>query len=196
MKKPFFALITVVAVATAGFSMWKESQPLVANENEITINRTGERVYQGEIFTGEMVSYYPSGQKAESIEFVDGRRSGYSRKWFETGLLGSEIYYQNGRREGFARSWWINGNLRTEAFYIEGKKEGESWTWYRSGAKFKKGNFSQGQPVGIQQGWRENGDLFSNFEYRNGRVYGLNKANTCMGVEDETLSPEYYGNQS
>ncbi len=193
----FSALVVSAALAAAlGLLIWTNSSLLVVDSTHISLNAKGERIYKGELFTGEAISYHGHKQPASSDQFVDGRRHGYSKRWFENGVLASEIYYQSSRREGFARFWWSNGTLKSESFYINGKKDGEARSWYHNGNKFKRSNFSLGRPTGLQQAWRENGDLFSNFEYKNGRVYGLNKADTCMGVKDEVLSPGYYEDQS
>ena len=197
MHKFFLAtfLALIVAALAATFGAWIDSDPQVVNAKEISRNARGELIYHGKLFTGEVVSYHTPKQIASSDQYVDGRRQGYAKYWFENGVKASEIYYEGGRREGLAQFWWLNGTLKTETFYIRGKKEGEVWSWYQSGAKYKRANFSQGRPTGIQQAWRENGDLFANFEYKNGRVYGLNKADTCMGVKNEKLSSSYYKDQ-
>lgn len=189
----FLALI--VAALAVTFGAWIDSGPQVVNAKEISRNARGELIYQGKLFTGEVVSYHMPEQLASSDQYVDGRRQGYARHWFGNGMKASEIFYEAGWREGVARLWWSNGTLKAETFYIRGKKEGEVWSWYQSGAKYKRTNFTQGRPTGMQQAWRENGDLFANFEYKNGRVYGLNKADTCMGVKNEVLSSNYYKDQ-
>lgn len=197
-RQSYILIGCLTAVLTVGFLITKEEsdEALVVNKTEITINKRGERVYQGSPFTGEMVSYFDSGQQATADEFLKGRRQGHAKKWFKSGLLGYESNYLAGRREGYTRSWWFNGNPRSEFFYVNGRPEGVAWRWYRSGAKFKKFNYQAGQPAGLQQAWRENGKLSSNFEYRNGRTYGLKKANSCVGLEDEAISVGYYQAQA
>lgn len=185
-------VVTVVISAVVWFQL---SEPLIVDKSEISINKKGQRVYQNQAFTGEMVSYHGSKKLATADQFVNGRRQGYAKKWFADGMLGYESHYVSGVREGTTRSWWFNGNPRSETFFVNGKSEGEAWHWYRSGAKFKRFNTLAGKPVGIQQAWRKNGTLFSNFEYKNGRTYGLKKANNCVGLEDEVISPDYYVSQ-
>lgn len=198
MNKSLVAIVlalTVVATLATTLSAWMVLNPVVVNSTEVSRNPQGELIYEGKLFTGEVISYHAPEQPASSDQYVDGRRRGYSRHWFANGLKASEMYYEGGRREGLAQSWWSSGTLKSKTFYIDGKKEGEVWSWYQSGAKYKRTHFSQGRPTGIQQAWRENGDLFANFEYKSGRVYGLNKADTCMGVKNEVLSPNYYKDQ-
>lgn len=194
-----YSLIGILAatVVIALLVLYQYSSPaLVVDKSTVSINKRGERVYQGIALTGEMVSYHDSGFLASADQFVNGRRQGYAKKWFKDGVLGYESNYSEGVREGFNRSWWFNGNPRSETFYVKGKAEGISLRWYRSGSKFKKSNFIAGKPVGMQQAWRKNGKLYSNFEYKNGRIYGLRKANSCVGLEDEVLSVGYYQAQN
>ncbi|TRY29961.1 toxin-antitoxin system YwqK family antitoxin [Aliiglaciecola sp. M165] len=168
----------------------------IVDTTQIDTNNRGERIYKGQLFTGEVWAYYPNGNLKSTEQFDRGRREGYSRKWFPDGVLAFESYHVAGTREGFVRSWWFNGNPRSETFYVKGKAEGTGWSWYRNGNKFKQFNFVNGQPSGLQKAWRENGKLFSNFEYKNGRIYGLRKANNCVGLEDEVISVGYYKKQS
>lgn len=150
--------------------------------------KTGLRIYQGEAFTGEAVSYYASGSLATSQYFKQGKRAGVLRKWFPDGTLSFESNYLNGRLHGETKSWWKNGKLRTQNTYVEGKTEGVSYAWYISGEKFKQMNYVAGKEVGIQQAWRKTGELYSNYEYVNGRIFGLKRANMCYGLEDEKVS--------
>ncbi len=188
---------TLFVSAVVAIYSWQQShKPLVVDDAAVSISLSGERIYQGEPLTGQAVTFYPSGQIATADEFVEGRRQGYARNWFENGVMAYEVFYSAEQKQGLEKSWWANGKLRYQLNFVDGLQEGEGWHWYRSGAKFKKSNHLAGQPVGIQQAWRENGELFSNFEYRNGRIYGLRKANTCVGIEDEQISLEYYDEQA
>lgn len=160
--------------------------------SDISIDRlNGNRVYQNLPFNGEAVTYSKNGRMIEAEEFLNGRRHGHLKKWFENGVLAFESYYENGKRNGVSKSWWSNGNLRSLTEYIDDKADGVAWSWYRTGEKFKRINYLAGEPVGIQKGWRLNGKLFSNYEYKNGRVFGLMKANLCVTLEDEEIQITY-----
>lgn len=172
------------------------SQPLIVTAEQTERNARGELTFRGDLFTGELITYYTNGGIAERIHYKNGRRDGLSHSWFENGVLGFEAEYVDGRKDGLIRSWWENGNLRTQEYRENGRREGEGLSWYPSGTLFKRTNHEAGRVTGIQQIWRENGKISSNFEYRNGRRYGLFKSVPCMGVEDETPSLSYYSEQS
>lgn len=189
-------LIASILIASLGASLaistvsaFQVESRLVVDKSEISIEKnTGERVYKGIPFTGDAVTFYPSGQMAILEQYQDGRWQGYKKRWFANGSLSSEAYYQNGYSDGLHTSWWGSGNLRSQTHYQAGQLHGSALKWYPSGVQFKKLNYLNGQPTGLQQAWRENGKLFSNFEYKNGRIYGLNKANLCVVLEDEEIS--------
>ncbi|WP_239023955.1 toxin-antitoxin system YwqK family antitoxin [Paraglaciecola marina] len=190
----FLLLVALVLILTGPEGSFNRA--LIVDKSEVSLNKQGLRMYLKRPFTGEMVSYYQNRKIASSDQFIKGRREGHAKKWFDNGVLGYESFYKAGKRDGLTRSWWVNGKPRSEFFYISGKPEGEAWRWYKSGAKFKRFNYKKGKPVGLQQAWRENGKLSSNFEYRNGRTYGLKKANSCVGLENEVITPSYYQSQA
>ena len=191
-----FLFVALALIAYWSVLSAKQSANInIVNASEVSQNTRGERVYKEHLFTGEMRTYHPNGKIATADQFIDGRRHGFSKKWFQSGILAFESNYVSGVREGLIGSWWFNGLPRSQTFYQEGKAQGEAWRWYRDGTPFKKLNFVDGQLKGLQQGWRKNGKLYSNFEYRDGRIYGLKKANTCVGLEDEAISVGYYKNQ-
>lgn len=171
-------------------------QPMVVAVQQTDRNARGELTLNGDLFTGEVITYDTNGGILERTHYVSGHRHGQSRSWFKNGVLGYEAEYVGGRKNGLIRSWWENGNLRTQEYRQNGRREGEGLSWYPSGALFKKTNHEEGRVAGIQQIWRENGKISSNFEYRNGRRYGLFKSVPCMGVEDEKLSLSNFKEQS
>jgi antitoxin component YwqK of YwqJK toxin-antitoxin module len=188
----FFLSLAVCSVLVVGYL---SSQPLVVSAHQVDRNVRGEVTLNGELFTGEVITYNANSDIEERTHYLSGRRHGLSRSWFKSGVLGFEAVYVEGRKHGLVRSWWGNGNLRSHEYRKNGRREGEGLSWYPSGALFKRTNHKTGQVTGIQQIWRENGKLASNFEYRNGRRYGLFKSIPCMGVEDEKLSLSYYNEQ-
>ncbi len=190
-----FVLSLLLVVSAIGLTTEFDSTVIV-DKSQLNLNSRGERLYKGQLFTGETQTYHLNGNLGSVEQFKNGRREGYSRKWFPDGIMAFESYHLGGVREGFVRSWWFNGNKRSEMFFVRGKAEGTGWSWYRNGNKFKQFNYVGGQPKGLQKAWRQNGKPFSNFEYKNGRIYGLRKSNNCVGLEDEVISVGYYKKQS
>ncbi len=195
LHKLTWALIAVVASIAALPPTDSEVEPTASafvDLADLSIDReTGDRVFAGEPFTGEARRYAQDGALLQAEQFIGGRRNGYLKMWFPSGLQAFDALYRAGRRNGLATSWWSNGNKRSQTNYVNDQPDGVAWSWYRTGEVFKRYSYAAGQPVGLQQAWRRNGKLFSNFEYRNGRTYGLRNSNLCVGLENEQFSRDY-----
>lgn len=157
-------------------------------KSETQLNRnTGIVFYQSKPFTGTTVTYYENGNFAEAVDFVDGRKSGWFKKWFSDGLLSFQSPYKEGKQHGATKSWWSNGNLRSESLHENGVLNGIQKQWYNTGEKFKETSVKDGVVEGIQKAWRKNGKLYANFEVKNGRTFGLQRANLCYQLKDEKI---------
>lgn len=184
--------LAVAATLLAASDSKQLNSRLVVDKSLVSIERsTGNRIYLGAIFSGDAVTYHPSGQMATLEQFEDGRWHGQSFRWFEGGTLSQESFYDRETPIGIHKSWWPNGKLKNQSEYVNGKLNGVLLKWYESGEKFKRLNYLDGKTVGLQQAWRENGALFANHEYRNGRVFGLNNSNMCSGLKDEKIAFNY-----
>lgn len=147
----------------------------------------GVVLYGGIPFTGTAVSIYPSGTVGCQIEYVNGKKEGWYRKWFLTATLSFEATYSNGKLDGTSRSWWSNGNLRSVSNFVDGIPEGLQLEYYKSGTMFKKINLVGGKEEGLQQSWRQNGKLYNNYEAKNGRNFGLKRSKLCYQLDDEEV---------
>jgi hypothetical protein len=157
-------------------------------EDLVLDTANGVYLHQGLLFSGTSFEWsFPSGRLLSSVEFIDGKKHGVSRKWYEDGTLSYEAFYLKAKLDGPSRSWWPNGKLRTESNFEEGVVHGVQKQWYQSGAIFKQRNIEYGKELGLQRAWRENGKLYCNYEAKNGRNYGLKRASMCFRVEEEQV---------
>ena len=159
---------------------------IVKSELELKPN-LGLVYHQSNPFTGRSMLYYEDGSEAELIEYVDGKRDGFYKKWFTDGQLSFESFYVDGKQENLTKTWWKNGNKRSEAFYVKGLVNGTQRQWYISGEKFKEMNMANGQEEGIQKAWRRNGKIYNNYEAKNGRFFGLKRSSLCYELESEQV---------
>lgn len=143
--------------------------------------------YKNEPFTGTSLEHYKNGQMAVSIDYLNGKKEGFYKKWFGDGQLSFESQYVVGRKDGESKSWWKNGHLRSVANFENGVAQGQQKQWYKSGAKFKVIQLVDGKEKGLQQSWRENGKIYNNYEAKNGRIFGLKRANLCYALDDEVI---------
>lgn len=185
---PMLFMLAAAVVATDARDFTAKNTSTIVGLTDLIIDpNTGERIHAGQPFTGEARAHAPNGQLTRADQFVQGRRHGSLRMWFESGKLAFDSIYRGGKREGLTKSWWSNGNPRSTTTFSHDQPHGVAWSWYPTGEQFKRYNYANGQPAGLQKAWRKNGKLFSNFEYRNGRAYGLRNANMCVGLDDETI---------
>lgn len=182
-------VICLITSAIQNTARYTDSGLLIVDRSEIIIDRkTGLRMYQDQVFTGEARQYYQNGFVAVAEQFHNGKRHGFWRTWTSQGLPSLDAAYETNRLEGTKRTWWANGQIRSQNEYVDGVMQGVSSMWYQSGALFKRMNYVDGIEYGLQQAWRDNGKLYANYEARNGRIFGLKKANLCYGLEDELVT--------
>ncbi|WP_232730385.1 toxin-antitoxin system YwqK family antitoxin [Lacinutrix sp. Bg11-31] len=143
--------------------------------------------YNNEPFSGISVLNYPNGIKAEEIFYVEGKRQGSYKKWYQDETLSFESYYNNGLQHGTTKSWWKDGRIRSEANHLNGKVNGVQKQWYKEGMLFKEINIVNGKEEGLQRAWRRNGKLYNNYEAKNGRIFGLKRAGLCYELEEEVV---------
>jgi len=147
----------------------------------------GLAFYQDKPFSGTALTYNEAGTTIVAIDYLNGKKHGWYKKWFSDGTLSFAAKYHDGKRHGTTKSWWKNGNIRSESDFENGIAEGVQMQWYQSGAKFKRINLKDGKEEGLQQSWRENGKIYNNYEAKNGRIFGLKRANLCYEVEEEVV---------
>jgi antitoxin component YwqK of YwqJK toxin-antitoxin module len=162
------------------------SSGVILKDSVKLIPTKGLVYYHGKPFTGTSVLFADT-VKIESIDYINGKRNGFYRKWYPSGMLSFESEYKIGKQDGTAKTWWKNGQLRSESHFEKSVGNGVQLQWYKSGAKFKRMNLVNGREEGLQQSWRENGKLYNNYEAKNGRVFGLKRANLCYELEDEKV---------
>ncbi|MEM9929023.1 MAG: toxin-antitoxin system YwqK family antitoxin [Bacteroidota bacterium] len=188
MSLIFPNLIVLLFLSSVGCQRPSPSSTLQINHEQLlSLPAKGLVLYQDEPFTGTGLTFYPSGQKATSIDYVAGKRNGFYRKWFADGQLSFEAPYLAGKKHGEVKSWWRNKQLRSIARFEKGIGEGLQQQWYFSGTKFKEIRLENGKEVGLQQSWRQNGKLYNNYVAKNGRIFGLKRANLCYSLDDEVV---------
>ena len=188
MKKIVLLIIGFIVLSSCSKANNKQPKNLTVFKKKTELRKNvGLVFYNDTLFTGTTEIYYPNGNKAETIDYLNGKRNGAYKKWFSTGVLSYHSNYKNGKQQGITKSWWINGNLRSKTNHDNGVLNGVQKQWYKSGEKFKELNIVNGQEKGIQRTWRKNGKLYNNYEAKNGRIFGLKRANLCYELKNEDV---------
>jgi len=131
------------------------SVPQISKTEIILSPETGLRMHKNTPYTGDVVSYYPTGELYKLERFKQGLRQDFLKQWFKSGVLSFHANYHAGVQQGKTTSWWGNGMTRSETTFIAGQVNGLSLQWYATGQRFKKMNYRNGKEVGLQQAWRK-----------------------------------------
>ncbi len=124
-------------------------------------------------------SYYNNGKKKNEITYANGRANGFSKFYYKTGLISEEGNWVNGKWDGSYKFYYENGQISYDWKYVNGKREGEQKYFHDNGNKMYEGNWKDGQ---------ENGELK---EYnKDGQLIGV-KVFRAGGKIDTSASKEY-----
>ena len=74
-------------------------------------------------FSGEVISWYYSGQLKKKGTYKDGELDGLETWWYENGQKESEGTYKNGEEDGLWTWWYENGQKKYEITYKDGKQK-------------------------------------------------------------------------
>jgi len=79
--------------------------------------------------------------------------------------LAEEATYVDGRRNGPAKQYYDSGVLMMECQYKDNQLNGPSKTYYPSGALKEEGSFEKGSKVGVWKTYNEDGDVVGTDNY-------------------------------
>lgn len=152
---------------------------ILENTNAGLRSIKGLRYYEGVLLTGTVVSTNAEGERLEAIPYVDGRKEGYAKAWYENGVLKDERLYAEGKRKGLHLGWWPDGSMRFTYLFKDDLHEGAAYEWHLNGTLTKAFNYMNGKEVGNQKMWRADGELRANYVVKDGRRYGLMGSKPC-----------------
>ena len=102
--------------------------------------------------------------------FIQGKREGRHKEWFENGQLRGDWNFENGLAEGFIIRRYDNWQIQSELNYKKGKLNGMAKSWYRNGDLRAITNFSMGKLDGNNKFWHKNGTLMMICNYKKGKL--------------------------
>jgi len=80
------------------------------------------------------IDFYPNGQNEEEGTFVNGKKDGIWKEWWDNGIQMREIKWKLGVRNGVCIWWDKEGKKTTQGRYLNNLKNGE-WNTYLDGKK-------------------------------------------------------------
>ncbi len=103
---------------------------------------------------------YPGGGLYAEGHWIDGKREGEHRVWYESGQLQHVATYEDDLRQGWAKSHHRNGRVSQTGRYLDGYRHGDWQAWYESGSPKSQGSYVRRQ---VREGpwlfWNIRGEL-------------------------------------
>jgi antitoxin component YwqK of YwqJK toxin-antitoxin module len=132
-------------------------------------------------FTGKAISTYrygrtsSNGQLQSEVLYIDGKKNGLKRTWYEDGQLQLEETYVDNELDGLQKKWNENGQLESEITFKNGKKNGLKRTWQDNGSLLLEETYVDNKLDGLQKKWYRNGQLESEITFRDEKISGIPK---------------------
>ncbi len=161
------------------------------NESDFSFN-SDTLFYKNEKFSGLLFDInLETGDSLLSINYLEGKLNGISKKWYPNGHIMEHRVYENNQKNGSQKSYWQNGKKRFVYNAIKDIQEGEMKEWDENGKLSHLGNYKNGQEEGEQKMWYDTGKIKANYVIKNGRRYGLLGTKNCRNVSAELdFNPE------
>ena len=132
--------------------------------------RANEIQYRDGKYHGTFTSFHDNGAKLNVQHYEDGHCDGADVGWYKSGQKMYEGQYKNDKQNGTWRHWHENGQLSTELTYNNGRLDGSNTSWFASGQKQYEERYRNGKKEGRGAAWDDQGKLLWDREYRNNEV--------------------------
>lgn len=130
------------------------------------INAIGQENGKWEYFHGR------SGRLLSKGEYVDGKREGEWKWYYEDGTLKEVSRFKNGNREGESEQYFPNGLPSFKASYKNGSLDGNYTAYDISGYKTQSGTMENGKLEGTVTTYYEDGTTKATINYLGGKLSG------------------------
>lgn len=128
---------------------------------------------------GWYVKRFDDGTIESEVNFVAGKESGCTRRYWLDGRLRAEGHVIDGLGQGLFRTWHCNGQLARRYLMETGNFVGLYETWSAKGRKTWEQPWENGDQHGYEKGWDEDGNLtYMNYYYRGinlAELYGFER---------------------
>lgn len=158
------------------YTVLKHSDPNLKLEN-------GVLFYNELPFNGTLISYYNPEKLKSEIQYENGKKNGFEKKWFSNENIAEDRSYINGFKTGTHQAFWDNGNPKFEYhFNNKGQFHGLVKEWFQTGIPSMLFNYTNGKENGRQCLWKLDGSIKANYEVVNGERFGLIGLKKCYRV--------------
>lgn len=173
-----------------GFLFSCERTDVVIETNDTGLQlENGVLFYNESPFNGLLVARYANSAIKSQLQYKEGRKDGYEKKWHSNGQLSQERSYAKGFKVNNHLGWWPNGTPKFEyTFNSFGTYEGSRKEWYSNGALMLHFNYADGKEIGNQKMWSDTGKIKANYDVVEGERFGLIGLKKCYTVNKESYA--------
>lgn len=139
---------------------------IVKYDPRIFTLKDGVLYYKEEVFTGQLLRI--SGNLTKEIQYLDGRKHGSEKHYYQNGKLHKHLFYQKGLADKNQYTYYESGHKQRLALFKRGQHHGETTEWYESGEIKSYTLYREGK-VQAHKKWQTNGSLSVNYIYKNGK---------------------------
>ena len=180
LKNLLSILFLLFSVFACNFS--KSCRMLEASNINLHLEN-GILYYEETPFSGDLVTYYNDNILKSDIEYVNGRKHGMEKHWYQSSTRAITRYYKKGFKSGLHQGWWENGKPKFEYYFNDnGEYNGSVKEWDASGLLVMHFNYKDGQEIGRQRSWNLDGSTKANYEVKDGERFGLIGLKKCYQV--------------
>ena len=109
----------------------------------------------------------------ENGNFINGKKNGIHKTWYEDGQLKSEGYKIDGKEDGIHKTWYENGQLEFDVNFKDGKRDGLYKLWYKNGQLQFDKKYINDTTHGMSIHFSDDGYILSKGEWENSKQIGI-----------------------
>jgi hypothetical protein len=143
------------------------------------------------MFTGQWATFFVNGQKANEIQYREGKYDGTFTAFHDDGTKSYEQHYRAQVCDGADTGWYNDGTKMYEGMYKADKQDGLWQHWYPDGSPQCMREYRDGELDGAYISWFENGLKSAERHYRNGKQDGVDM---CWDEKGKLLWTRHYSN--
>jgi antitoxin component YwqK of YwqJK toxin-antitoxin module len=115
------------------------------------------------------------GEQKVVTPFVNDKRQGVAKWYWENGAIRSTMPYENNELNGLVEDYFITGELRSSTQYVNGKKHGVEKS-YNNGKVEREITFQNDEENGIEKIYSsQSGKIWQETPFVNGKEHGIQK---------------------
>ncbi len=111
--------------------------------------------------------FYQSGQIANEVHYIHGKRDGKMTWYDREGNILSIGYFKLGKYDGLEETYYLNKKIKKRVTYINDLKEGFQKEYFDNGQLASEVKYIKNRREGVQKEYTKDGKLYAKVSYKN-----------------------------